>query len=708
MAAGLGPSSETSVAPCKTQTQEAKEWAENELRAKEEEKRKLDQRQGSLAAAFAKARVQKEALTKAAVFYIIALFFFANNIAFSVAENFYCRQAFTSVYELGAQAGWDAGVAATTSAFRPGARASERQALSTYPVFDTPDWPRREPYRTTYLKQAVNERDSFNAQIIKHTTTVSAATYISDGWRDGIYKNEQINEFLLTAVGCIFIQAVFTGAMGKTAENLCNVMCSGLEKAKAMGAVVRFVVTDGAANAKLCGKMVMLKMPFIFAYICVAHGLDLAFEDVGKLDFIKDTLSKALELVSFILTYEKLIVLLCTNGADLKLMKPAKTRFGYAYIVLWTLLQDKAALKKLFSDPVTEAWILGTPATTNTKRVRDRRIRFNSINDDIVNSSRFWNGLELCLKVMEPLWMCLRQLDKDTATLSKVAPLLYSTVNRIVTDKTIDTNLRVAVEKVFVGPNGRLEYILSDIHLAAPFFDPEFHNTKGNGESLKLEWRSHILPVMSRYFEGDETLTAKCYQQFKQYEHAVIIRNDDGKVIGGYDQAVWSVAKMMHPSEWHRDFTSPWAPEFGHFAADICGAFAATSRGERLHKDFGRVHTSDRANLTTQRVFDLASVRNFLRLKAAVDEAGWQVSFMEWTAERTVVERLETAQARAVQLDTQAAQAELEADLRAVFGADGRPPKTFMSLLLDSDDEGSDSDDEPAAVGGPPPVGALD
>jgi hypothetical protein len=120
------------------------------------------------------------------------------------------------------------------------------------------------------------------------------------------------------------------------------------------------------------------------------------------------------------------------------------------------------------------------------------------------------------------------------------------------------------------------------------------------------------------------------------------------------------------------------------------------------------VHTSDRANLTTQRVFDLASVRNFLRLKAAVDEAGWQVSFMEWTAERTVVERLETAQARAVQLDTQAAQAELEADLRAVFGADGRPPKTFMSLLLDSDDEGSDSDDEPAAVGGPPPVGALD
>ena len=49
-----------------------------------------------------------------------------------------------------------------------------------------------------------------------------------------------------------------------------------------------------------------------------------------------------------------------------------------------------------------------------------------------------------------------------------------------------------------------------------------------------------------------------------------------------------------------------------------------------------------------------------------------------------------------------------EADLRAVFGADGRPPKTFMSLLLDSDDEGSDSDDEPAAVGEPPPVGALD
>ena len=45
----MGPSSETSVAPCKTQTQEAKEWAENELRAKEEEKRKLDQRQGSLA-----------------------------------------------------------------------------------------------------------------------------------------------------------------------------------------------------------------------------------------------------------------------------------------------------------------------------------------------------------------------------------------------------------------------------------------------------------------------------------------------------------------------------------------------------------------------------------------------------------------------------------------------------------------------------------
>jgi hypothetical protein len=110
----------------------------------------------------------------------------------------------------------------------------------------------------------------------------------------------------------------------------------------------------------------------------------------------------------------------------------------------------------------------------------------------------------------------------------------------------------------------------------------------------------------------------------------------------------------------------------------MCGAYACTSAAERLHKDFGRVHTSDRNALSAARVFDLASLRNYLRLKAQVAEAGWQLSFMEWTAEREVLKRLD---------DVSVMAEEREAALRATCFDAGSRPKSFMAMLMDSDDE---------------------
>ena len=328
-AAGLAPSNETTIGRCSSQTAAATAWADAELRTKREQKRKEALRKGSLAAAFSNVAKAGTRIKLAAVYYAIALFFYATNTAFAVAENSYCRAAFTAVFQYGAQTGWDAGVAAGMAAARPGASQADKAYAETYPAFDVPDWQKREPFRTTHLKAAVADMKEFNAQIIQYTGSVTAATYVSDGWRDGIYKNEQINEFLLTAVGCIFVQAVFTAANGKSGQYLSEVMCAGLRKAMAMGANVRFVITDGAANARECGKLVMAAYHCIFAYVCVAHGLDLAFEDIGKLEVVKHTLKDALELITFILSFEKLLSIF-SERAELKLMKPAATRFGYA------------------------------------------------------------------------------------------------------------------------------------------------------------------------------------------------------------------------------------------------------------------------------------------------------------------------------------------------------------------------------------------
>ena len=676
-AAGLAPVKHTTIAVCKTPTAEAKAWADAELDRKRKQAGLVAGRKGSLAAAFAKARQVGKKVLLTMVYYQLAIFFYAANIAFAVSENTYFRAALDTVWMHGAQTGWDQGVAAGIAATRPGASQADKEAAESYPQFQPPTWQGREQFRTTHLRTAVKEMNDFNGRLIEHTAAVCAGTYVSDGWRDGLYRMEQINEFLLTALGCVFIQAVFTAMNGKTGEYLAEVMTAGLKKAEAMGAVVRFVITDGAANAKECGRLVELAFAMIFFYVCAAHGLDLAMEDMGKLAFIKDTLRDALAVITFVLSYEKFFAIF-TEHADLKLMKPAATRFGYAYLVLWTLMQDKAALKKAFADPRTEAWIEGTQRSRNTARMRSRREKFNTINDTIVNSSRFWDNVTLCLAVMEPFWLCLRQLDAATATLSKAAILIHAAVARVCADSTISAAARRGVEDVFYGANGRLNYILTPLHLAAPFFDPQFHPLFGTGEKPKKEWRKHILPVMQRYFGGDSAKAAECYGQFVKYESAVIVRGDDGEIIGGYDDSVMACAATVHPAEWHRDFTLPWAPLFGQFAADMCGAYACTSAAERLHKDFGRVHTSDRNALSAARVFDLASLRNYLRLKAQVAEAGWQLSFMEWTAEREVLKRLD---------DVSVMAEEREAALRATCFDAGSRPKSFMAMLMDSDDE---------------------
>ncbi|KAL3688327.1 hypothetical protein R1sor_014636 [Riccia sorocarpa] len=104
--------------------------------------------------------------------------------------------------------------------------------------------------------------------------------------------------------------------------------------------VLQFVADNASANI-LAGKLVRERYPHIIFGGCVAHGLDLLMEDIGKLPWVKEVVNDCKKFIKFIKNHHMTNAMFLdffSNGATL--LKPAATRFATNVIMLdraWTL-----------------------------------------------------------------------------------------------------------------------------------------------------------------------------------------------------------------------------------------------------------------------------------------------------------------------------------------------------------------------------------
>lgn len=86
---------------------------------------------------------------------------------------------------------------------------------------------------------------------------------------------------------------------------------------------------------------------------CAAHGVDLAFEDIFKLEYFKETANEIRQLISYIKNHHATAAAWKQLQGTKALLLPATTRFGTNFIMLQRASEMSSKLQQL---AVSDAW----------------------------------------------------------------------------------------------------------------------------------------------------------------------------------------------------------------------------------------------------------------------------------------------------------------------------------------------------------------
>jgi len=120
---------------------------------------------------------------------------------------------------------------------------------------------------------------------------------MEDVWSDG--RNRTIINFPVSSPqGTIFLRSVDAYDRVKDANFLFELLDEVLMEVGVVNVVQ--VITNNASNYVLAGKMLGEKHKTIFQTPCAAHSIDLMFEDIGKQEWIKNTIEHAKSITKYI------------------------------------------------------------------------------------------------------------------------------------------------------------------------------------------------------------------------------------------------------------------------------------------------------------------------------------------------------------------------------------------------------------------------
>ncbi|KAH7438304.1 hypothetical protein KP509_04G009500 [Ceratopteris richardii] len=146
---------------------------------------------------------------------------------------------------------------------------------------------------------------------------------LCDGWSDT--KNRPIINIMVSCIyGTMFLKSIDTSCQIKSGEYIFEVL--------------RDAIMDvGPSNV-----VQVSRMASHILHRCTCHCLDLLFEDIGALAWVKPVLTQVMKIVTFV-TMKPSILALFRKFSAKDLLKPAQTRFAYMFIMLSNLLDERVA-----------------------------------------------------------------------------------------------------------------------------------------------------------------------------------------------------------------------------------------------------------------------------------------------------------------------------------------------------------------------------
>ncbi|KAL3694353.1 hypothetical protein R1sor_008004 [Riccia sorocarpa] len=168
--------------------------------------------------------------------------------------------------------------------------------------------------------------------------------------------------------------------------------------------VLQFVADNASANT-LAGKLVRDTYPHVIFGGCVAHGLGLLMEDIGKLDWVKSVVTECKTFIQFVKNHHMSHTMFLdhfSNGATL--LKPAATRFGTNCIMLDRAYTLKGSLSRMVISNRWRNWVSDPLRPANVREGADHL-------KTMVLDDEFWDKVHDIIFMMERIFILLRQVD---------------------------------------------------------------------------------------------------------------------------------------------------------------------------------------------------------------------------------------------------------------------------------------------------------
>ncbi|MCO5601762.1 hypothetical protein L7F22_055887 [Adiantum nelumboides] len=135
--------------------------------------------------------------------------------------------------------------------------------------------------------------------------------------------------------------------------------------------------------------------------------IDLLLEDIAELPWVKDTLSQALSIVTFINVKVKMLAIFRTYS-DLELKKPSATRFAAMWLLLERIYDVQNKLQKTVVSDEFKEWLEGETTTSQQEAKAIQRLCLKE---------EFWQEVKGLVIVILPLYKVLRMTDMEGSTI---------------------------------------------------------------------------------------------------------------------------------------------------------------------------------------------------------------------------------------------------------------------------------------------------
>lgn len=204
----------------------------------------------------------------------------------------------------------------------------------------------------------------------------------------------------------------------------------------------------------------------------------------------------------------------------------------------------------------------------------------------LVLSESFWDKVDLCIQILEPIINTLNELQTDKCVIHKVFTS-FTKLEQILFPAIEQSEIFEEQEKLRLKNKikERKEFALKPIHMAAAKLDPNNQGCELNPEqSMDANEFIHNTAVNMNLNEGQVMADFAMYQQREQVWNRAFI---------------WKSAEKTSPLLWWKTYAAQ--SELSQIAIRILSAPTTSTTVERSFSTFGWIHSKKRNRLTTER-----------------------------------------------------------------------------------------------------------